>query len=126
MLWPLSNSKSASKERGKRLRSLVSASDITVLEDKKFRNHFEHFDERLDKWAEHPTKPLLDGWIAYNGANFSLDENESMLRTFDAKNFTVFFYGEKYPLEPLIEAINKLQARVHSVARERLAKKSRE
>ena len=103
-------------------------SDFEVLKDKKFRNHFEHFDDRLDKWAKTQevsrTAPV-DGWVTYGKANFII-EKESLLRIFDATESTVLFYGEKYPLEPVIEAIKKLQIKVHAVARDRLAHKRKQ
>ena len=122
MLWPSPKGKIAtSRNRGERLRAILSVSDIAILEDRKFRDHFEHFDERLDAWAEvHRISPtgLLDGWMSYSKVDFDM-ETPAPLRIFNASDLTVTFYGERYPLEPVIEAIEKLQARVQSEARHR-------
>ena len=124
MLWP-SGQSPVCQERGKRLRTILSVADSSVLRDKKFRNHFEHFDERLDRWSESQnTAPsgLIDGWIAYSKAEFKT-ELPGLLRVFDATDLTVMFYGERYPLEPVTQAIEQLAAKVQTVARERLDQK---
>src|SRR3989442_13158213 len=46
LLWP-SNTQSA--DRGNELRTLLSVSDGSPLTPRTFRNHFEHFDERLEQ-----------------------------------------------------------------------------
>lgn len=126
MLWPSESATSpVSKERGSRLRAILSVPDTSILRDKKFRNHFEHFDERLDKWAEsQKTSPsgLIDGWVAYSKVNFET-ETVGLLRVFDATDFSLMFYGERYALEPVMKAVSQLQAKVQAVARERLDQK---
>lgn len=123
MLWP--SEKSRSLGRGNRIREILSVSDTSILKDKKFRNHFEHFDERLDQWAESQKKSpsgLIDGWIAYSKANF-VTEPAGLLRRFDATDLVVMFYDESYALEPIIKEVGSLQEKIHVVARERLAQK---
>src|SRR5207247_6372038 len=48
----LSPSAKQSEERGRRLRVLVSLDDSSCLGPRTFRNHLEHFDERLETWFE--------------------------------------------------------------------------
>ncbi len=62
ILWPQLNK---SKERGTQLRKLLGIPDRNILADRKFRNHFEHYDDRIEKWFEvRPTGPYVD--LAFN------------------------------------------------------------
>lgn len=117
MLWP---SKPEAKERGKRLRELFRVEEDSLLKDRKFGNHFEHFDERLDTWSKSQKDgsfSLMDGWISYSGVQFS-GEPETLLRIFHAEDLTLTFYGERYELGAVIDAISNLQEKVHQKAYE--------
>ena len=118
--------------RGQELRKLFQVPDNSVLKDKKFRNHFEHFDERLDKWSRSQQSSqwsLMDGWISYGGVRFS-GKPETLLRIFHADCLTLTFYDEQYDLGAVIAAIGELQDKVHRKAyelkNERDAKRSEE
>ena len=47
ILWPV---RKPNKERGKQLRDLIGVDDHNLLSDRTFRNHFEHYDERVEEW----------------------------------------------------------------------------
>ena len=47
LLWPF---KPLLSERGVELRASLSVGEHSLLRPRTFRNHFEHFDERLEKW----------------------------------------------------------------------------
>ena len=49
ILWP---SKQAYVARGKQLRELLGIADRNLLSDRTFRNHFEHYDERIEDWFD--------------------------------------------------------------------------
>ncbi len=38
--------------RGKHLRALLGVDDDNLLSDRTFRNHFEHYDERIEDWVD--------------------------------------------------------------------------
>ncbi len=48
LLWPPSPK---IPDRGKKLRESRGISDDSPVAPRRFRNHFEHFDERLEEWA---------------------------------------------------------------------------
>ncbi len=48
LLWPPSP---MIPDRGKKLRESRGISDDSPVAPRRFRNHFEHFDERLEEWA---------------------------------------------------------------------------
>ncbi len=49
ILWP---AREPYKERGKQLRELIGVDDHDLLSDRTFRNHFEHYDERIEDWFD--------------------------------------------------------------------------
>ena len=49
ILWPASKRYMA---RGKQLRELLGVDDRNLLSDRTFRNHFEHYDERIEDWFD--------------------------------------------------------------------------
>ncbi|GAA0882849.1 hypothetical protein GCM10009120_14460 [Sphingobacterium siyangense subsp. cladoniae] len=48
ILWPSQKY----KLRGQKLRKLLGVEDNNPLASRKFRNHFEHYDERIEEWFE--------------------------------------------------------------------------
>lgn len=49
ILWP---SRTHNMARGQQLRELLGVDDNNVLSDRTFRNHFEHYDERIEEWFD--------------------------------------------------------------------------
>lgn len=49
ILWP---ARKPFKQRGEQLRDLIGLDDHNLLSDRTIRNHFEHYDERVDEWFD--------------------------------------------------------------------------
>lgn len=49
ILWPIKKEHLA---RGKHLRKLLEVDEDHLLSDRTIRNHFEHYDERIQNWLE--------------------------------------------------------------------------
>ena len=49
ILWPV---RKKNKARGKHLRDLLGVDTDNLLSDRTLRNHFEHYDERIEEWFE--------------------------------------------------------------------------
>ncbi|CAL2104582.1 conserved protein of unknown function [Tenacibaculum sp. 190130A14a] len=49
ILWPISKK---SKERGKKLRELLCINENNIIANRNLRNHFEHYDERIEALFE--------------------------------------------------------------------------
>ena len=105
LLWP---TRPLLPERGAELRESLSVSDESLLEPRKFRNHFEHFDERLEEWAtSSERRNFADSSIGPPGMIVGLEPGD-FLRNFDTTNFAVTFRGDVYHLQPVTEAIREL------------------
>lgn len=108
LLWP---SRALLPERGSELRESLSISHDSPLEPRKFRNHIEHFDERLEQWAtSSKRRNFVDSNIGPPNMIVGIDP-EDFLRNFDTVNFAVTFRGDVYNLRPVIKAISDLWQR---------------
>ena len=73
------------------------------------RNHFEHFDERVDRWY------LNDRPLHLMDSNFfqlkDLDgyDPEDILRNFDPVSWTLYFMGDILEVKPLVQAVLDLR-----------------
>jgi hypothetical protein len=109
LLWPNPEDTRQFPERGPELRAtLEMAEDCPLKPPRTFRNHFEHFDARLEKWAaSSPRRNFIDSNIG-PGCLASGGESRDHFRNFDTTTFTVTFWGETYDLPPIAEAIEQL------------------
>jgi hypothetical protein len=62
ILWP---ARKIYKARGEHLRKLLQIDEDNLLTDRTFRNHFEHYDERIENWLNDNstavyTDPVID------------------------------------------------------------------
>lgn len=108
LLWP---PRPLLPERGVELRSSLSVSDDSPLEPRTFRNHFEHFDERLERWATSSERHnFADSNVGPLSMIVGLEPGD-FLRNFDTTNFAVTFRGDIYHLQPVANAILDLWQR---------------
>lgn len=108
ILWP-GNKKSI--DRGKHLRSLLGIDNQSVLRERKFRNHFEHFDERLDQWIDSTDHSLFIDKTITDRDNLMEDhssEAKYSLRHLITNDMVLKFKGESYELKPVAESIIEL------------------
>jgi hypothetical protein len=103
LLWP----KGSAKRRAE-LRASLSVNDDSPLKSRTFRNHFEHFDERLERWATSSKRHIFVDSNVGPPTMIAGIEPGDFLRNFDTENFAVTFRGEIYSLRPLIKAISDL------------------
>jgi hypothetical protein len=105
LLWPPSPRLA---QRGESLRRSLSVNDDSPLEPRLFRNHFEHFDERLEEWAKSSQRRnLVDANTIPPGMIAGIAK-EDFLRNFDPTEYSVTFRGDVYPLRPVVLALKQL------------------
>jgi hypothetical protein len=109
LLWP---SNPQSVDRGNELRTLLSVVDRSALTPRTFRNHFEHFDERLEQWASSSTRHnIVDSSVLPPGVIKGIDAGD-FLRNLDPTSGSVTFRGDSYDLRPVVQEIIGLWQRV--------------
>lgn len=128
LLWPTGTGRA--KRRGRRLRSLLSVTDDNPLRSRTLRNHLEHFDERLDTWAEETGGNLFLNVIGPRSAVLA-DEGITVipLRWLDSETAHFHFRGEEFDLQELADAAKELQEAVPAARSEvsaRLGARTRE
>jgi hypothetical protein len=112
-LWG-SGGKSAEARRA--LRESLGVPDDSPLRETILRNHYEHFDERLDKWWQESTNhnyadrnigpPTMIGGI----------QSTDNFRTFDPATNIAAFWGDEFNTLALVEAANELYPVAHREA----------
>lgn len=103
------SSKSDSKARSKELRGIYNIKDDSPFNDRTLRNHFEHFDERLDTWfSSSKHHNVFDSNIMSLDSVKGIDLSDT-LRNFDPKKLQLYFMGDNLDLNTLEDALNQLQ-----------------
>ncbi len=90
----------------------VSANWPHGLHDfRRLRNHFEHFDERLEDWATASgRRDFIDSNVSDTRSPFAEFDVKDFLRNFDTTDHALTFQGETYHLRPIMEAVKALHA----------------
>lgn len=105
LLWPV---KPLIPDRGEQLRVSLQVIDDSPLEPRDFRNHFEHFDERLESWATSSQRHnFVDSNIGPPSSIQGIDVSD-FLRNFDPETYSLHFRGDVYYLKPVIQAISSI------------------
>ncbi len=113
LLWPPNP---GCPRRADTLRKSLSVKGDSPLKPRVFRNHFEHFDERLERWAETTQKgAFIDSNVGPAGRIRGVSERD-YLRNFESATWTVTFRGDSYHLPPLLKAVSGLWQRASAEA----------
>ncbi|SRR6266566_1449275 len=92
--------------RGADLRKSLNISSRSALRSRTLRNHFEHFDERIEGWANSSSRHnFVDSNIGYS---ISGVDPADFMRNFDPSNWTATFQGKAFPLDPLVKEIKSV------------------
>lgn len=123
VLWPPrirdSAGASVAQARGCHLRSVLNVADDHPLRSRTLRDHLEHFDERLDRWAQETTHAaVVDLHIGptsvIGGDGISKGD---FLRAFDPRRKVFTHRGAEFDIQELATATEGIRA----AAVERLA-----
>lgn len=113
ILWP---TRKRSAKRGQMLRELLDIDDRNPLSNRNFRNHFEHYDERIEDWFEKngsavyrdsKIDPFSSIW-GHNPANVH--------RGYDPLTNTLTFRGESTDLAAILSALEELRHKCRHLA----------
>jgi len=97
----------------------LAISSQSYLEPRTFRNHFEHFDERIESWfATKGALGFADSCIGPAG-EFGGMSTPYYLRNYATDTKTIWFCGDKYDLAPVVEEITELVEKVRQKLDER-------
>jgi hypothetical protein len=120
LLWPsYRKGEELIPERGPELRVSLAVEEDSPLAPRALRNHFEHFDLRLEQWAVSSTPRVFVDSNIGPVSMISDYEPGDRLRHFDPTTFAVPFRGDTYHLRPIIEAIQAIYPRAVAKAKQR-------
>lgn len=112
IFWPPSDKQdkktdARAKTRGKELRKVLLVTSKSPIKDRRFRNHFEHYDARLDEWAaSSKDKIYVDMNIGVRA--ITGPEPIDYMRNLDPKTLMLTFRGETYDLLATNDAVKAL------------------
>ena len=113
ILWP---SRKSSAARGEKLRSLLDIDKCNILSDRKLRNHFEHYDERIEDWFEKSRSlGYIDSRIDPLQSNFS-NNNTNIHRIYNPLTQTLTFRGESIDLGKVLIALEEIRYKCRHLA----------
>jgi len=106
ILWP--NEKY--KTRGERLRQLLKIEQNNPLSSRKFRNHFEHYDERVEDWFENNSQGVYID-LAMNPSLRRGIFDDPPLKThrgYNSFNNSLVFRNETLYLDEVLTALDNI------------------
>ncbi|MFN8255735.1 MAG: hypothetical protein U0W24_08610 [Bacteroidales bacterium] len=107
ILWP----QKKIAVRGEALRKVLNIEDDHnyLLSDRKFRNHFEHYDERIDNWFAEDrsavyTDLVMNPFPSIFGSSFN-----NYHRAYNSVTQTLTFRGEKIDLAAVLKELDEIR-----------------
>lgn len=104
ILWP---SQKKYKSRGEKLRKALNVDEGSILSDREFRNHFEHYDERIEVWFENQKSAVYRDLVMNPSSPVGYTSNNH--RGYNSFNNTLIFRGESLDLSAVLDALEKLK-----------------
>ena len=107
--------------RREELRKVLQIPKNSLVQNRDFRNHFEHYNERLEKWvSSSKRKNISDMNISVGGFSAipDLDPIDCMRNldiSRDRENLTLTFQGETYDLTMTMHAVKELHERARKL-----------
>jgi hypothetical protein len=100
------------KDERRTLRESLNVADDSPIRATRLRNHFEHYDERIDRWwSKSTSRNHLDKMIGPPDRIAGLDDVDRF-RVYDPATHRIIFWGEEFRVEPIVAALVSL----HSIA----------
>ena len=106
ILWP---SRKQYMERGKQLQQLLGVDDDNVLFDRTLRNHFEHYDERIEDWfnSNNPVVYMDSSIDPFEPGPLSLPNLYH--RSYNPTSRTLSFRDESFDLNAILAALAEIR-----------------
>jgi hypothetical protein len=95
-----------SKARARALRMRFVVADDSPLKSRNLRDFLEHFDERVDSWAERSSGRVASDRTL--GPWSDAPKQADIFRHFDSMAHAVVVLGHRYELRPLINEVKRL------------------
>lgn len=117
IFWPPGgkdkHSRQRAHRRGEHLRSLLALPSGHAVQNRALRDHFEHFDERLDDWAERSkNKNIVHRLIGPRSAiHGDAIQDQDIIHHYDPATKIYAFRGEPFDIQALATGLDDIYAR---------------
>ena len=106
ILWPSDNY----EVRGQYLRKLIKVSNNSILSKRKFRNDFEHYDERIESWFKNNSSAVYsDIALTATPTNAILNYPSNHHRVYDHISQVLTFRGEELDLGKVLKELEEIR-----------------
>lgn len=108
--------KKGSLSRGEYIREALGINDDSLFKSRKFRNHFEHFDERIEAWINDGDHSIFIDKTITDKDNLMNDESlesKYSMRHLITDGMILKFRGDRYELEPIALAVVELYKEIN-------------
>jgi hypothetical protein len=112
ILWPSKDY----AERGERLRELLKVSEDNILSDRKFRNHFEHYDERIEDWFKKQSSAVYSDLAVDPFKSIWGNVHSNHHRAYDPLTQTLTFRGESFDLAAVLKELKEIRIKCSDFA----------
>ena len=122
LLWPTQNASKFSQSIKQQFRTSLDVGEDTSLKSRTCRNHFEHFDERLERWATSTASNMFVDSVILTAPSDLLDPQVfnpgTVFRHYDPQSNILTFQQISYHLQPVFIAVQTLGKKADAKADE--------
>jgi hypothetical protein len=117
LLWPAPKGSAAERARatarGNHLCCSLGVDSTHVLRGRDLRDHLEHYDERIDDWAEtSPNRNIVDNMIGPRTAiGGTAIKDSDIMRLFDPATKQFIFRGESFDIQALVSGVEDIKVK---------------
>ena len=106
ILWPPSKNR---KSRGEKLRRLLNIDKNNILANRNLRNHFEHYDDRIETWFDSQSSGVYIDleFDPFKPTKWQLPKSSH--RSYNQVDRIVTFRGETLDLKEVLNALEKIR-----------------
>ena len=105
ILWPSTEY----TERGEKLRELLKVDDSNILSDRSLRNHFEHYDERIEDWFKKQSSAVYSDLAVDPFKSIWGNVPTNQHRAYDPLTQTLTFRGESFDLAAVLKELKEIR-----------------
>lgn len=105
IIWP---SAKTDKPRGEMLRKILKVEENNLLSERKFRNHFEHYDSRLEDFFKKQSNGSINYIDLAMNPSLSGHGLENTHRGYNAFNNTLLYRGDSLDINELTKALEDI------------------
>lgn len=102
-------------KRAKPLATILEINDDHIIFDRAFRNHWEHFDERIERWAINSKNKVFVDCNIGPASQFEVFADAIPFRNYEVDTGCLVFAGDRMEVQKLIDAIYQVKVKLDRI-----------